>query len=621
MSLASRVWEKSLKDLENSLRHLDREFNLMSRALDVIVEFDRSVFRSIFQADFNLDSLLEEMLKELRDLAQADYAQILLRRGSVLYIAHSTHAEDKGKSFPIDQCVCGLTIEKGTISSGDVQRDFGERYQWVLGRDDPNQKRMISEVAVPIYAPPLNGGDAKESIVAGVINIESPSRDAFSDSSRIKLVEAFSVQAGSALNNARVHAGLALTLRLTEDAQAPGRQPADILRNTLEQLSVLFQEGVVIQFLVYDESSRSLTIRSSTVKDTEGVSVLVEDSFSGLVIKENRPVCSNDVHRDHPGLFKDTVGDTVKDDGLRPTQSELAVPIRDDRNQVIGVLNVESPEKDAFSKYDEYLLTIIASNARVWARIYKSKSVLALEKLATVGNVAGHMLHTLRNGLLPLDLIADEVEKIAGGCDPSAREKLAAQVKWLRSITPSIGDSFDKLQDMYARDRIPEGGVNVNEVARQVAKEIISRGDIRLTWELEEGMPNLRISGSIYYVFWNLLSNAQRAISEGQAGEITVGTRTVYGEYTKQLEAYELYVRDTGRGMTDEQREQSLQLEYTSRDGRRVGYGLWWVDTFVQRWEGKMEIESAVGAGTNVNIWLPLTPEGVAAPLMEEDQQ
>ncbi|HEV7681302.1 MAG TPA: GAF domain-containing protein [Pyrinomonadaceae bacterium] len=602
----SRKWEQSLKDLED-------EFRRLVKALDLIVDLDRR----IFQTSFDRDSLLEEMLKGLRNLIGAEYAQILLRRGSELIIVHSTQPSDKGRVFKIEECVCGVALaERRTVASGNVELDYPTRYQWILGRGDDGDHKMVSEIAVPIYAHIEDDtAGADNDLIAGVINIESPIENAF-HWSQIELVEKFALQAGAAINNARLNTGLALTVKLAENIQTLSQQPAEALRSTLEQLSVLFQEGAVVQFLIYDRASDSLIIESSTLQGTEGNSVLVSDSFSGLVIKNNGPVRSNHVTRDYPQLFKDTVGDA----GYLPTQSELAVPIKED-GRIIGILNVESSEKDAFSRYDEYMLTVIASTASVWTRIHKSKSLLALEKMATVGNIAGHLIHTLNSGLLPLELIAKNLQQISAGQDEGIQAQLQVQIDWLMSVAPSVDESINKLQDMYVRARELHEDVNVNQLARQVVKDLVTREDIQIHWELDPQMPNLRISPGIYHVFWNLVSNAQAAIKADQPGELTIGTRIVYGRYTNQIEAYELWVRDNGKGISEDMLEHIFRLDYSSKEGRITGYGLWWVDTFVDRWEGKRTVESEVGRGTTMRIWFPLTSEGVAAQVEQEDKE
>jgi signal transduction histidine kinase len=283
--------------------------------------------------------------------------------------------------------------------------------------------------------------------------------------------------------------------------------------------------------------------------------------------------------------------------------------------RIIGVLNVESPEKDAFSKYDEYMLSVIASNASLWTRIYKSKSILALEKMATVGNVASHLIHTLNNNLISINDIADRVDEISAAADAAVRDRLVEQTRSLREVAPSVLNSIGKLNDMYKRALEPNQSVNVNDEARKVVRELVTREDITVRWDLDPEMPTLHISGGIYHIFWNLISNARQAIPDTRAGEIAVGTRVVYGQYTRQMEGFEMYVSDTGVGVPPDKLERIFMLDYSSKSGRRTGYGLWWVDTFVTRWGGKIYVESEVGKGTTVRIWFPLTHEGVAPPM------
>jgi signal transduction histidine kinase len=584
MSAIPRKWEQSLKELEN-------EFRRLVQALDLIVELDRRIFHTTF----DLSTLLEEMLKGLRDLVVADYAQILLRRGHSLTIVHSTQPEDKGREFMIKNCVCGIAVEeRRTVSSGNVERDFPDRYQWILGRDERN--RMISEVVVPIYTPP------PDEIVAGVINIESPNPDSFSDS-QIEIIEKFALQAGAAISTSRINTGLALTIELAEHIQNLSQEPNVALRTILKHLCELFQEGVIIQFLTHDRASKSLIIESSTASSTEGKGVLIDDSFSGLVILRGTAVRSNDVRRDYPELFKDTIGDA----GYEPTQSELAVPIKED-GRIVGVLNVESPQKDAFSNYDEYMLTLVASNASLWTRIYQLKHVLALEKMATVGNVVGHLIHTLNSGLLPLGKIANNLQQIIDADDSAIKDKIKVQIDWLRSIAPSTSKSINKLRDRYIRAQVIDE-ININEIAREVVAELATREEIIINWSLDENIPELRFSPGIYDVIWNLVSNSQAAIKEGQEGEITISTKIIYGQYTKQIEAFELCVKDNGEGIPEDKLEQIFLLGYSSREGVGTGYGMWWLQTFIDRYEGKIEIKSKVGEGTNIRLWFPLTPE------------
>jgi len=278
-------WERSLKDLED-------EFRRLLQAMNLIVDLDRQMFLR----SFDLNNLLTEMITGLKELTKANHAQILLRRGSMLEIVHSTQEEDKGKQFRIDKCFCGMAVEdRKTVASGDVENEYPDRYQWVLGKNQEN--RMASEVAVPIRTPP------PEQVIAGVLNIESPDKNAFSEN-EIEMVEKFAQQASVAIHNVRVHDGLVLTLDLAELVHLGRLEPNEGLRKTLEKLAAFFEDDVIVQYLTFDKDANTLTIKSSNAADTEGLRLLVEESFSGLVIKERKVIRSNDVIAEHPQIFK-----------------------------------------------------------------------------------------------------------------------------------------------------------------------------------------------------------------------------------------------------------------------------------------------------------------------------
>jgi len=585
-------WERSLKDLED-------EFRRLLQAMNLIVDLDRQMFLR----SFDLNNLLTEMITGLKELTKANHAQILLRRGSMLEIVHSTQEEDKGKQFRIDKCFCGMAVEdRKTVASGDVENEYPDRYQWVLGKNQEN--RMASEVAVPIRTPP------PEQVIAGVLNIESPDKNAFSEN-EIEMVEKFAQQASVAIHNVRVHDGLVLTLDLAELVHLGRLEPNEGLRKTLEKLAAFFEDDVIVQYLTFDKDANTLTIKSSNAADTEGLRLLVEESFSGLVIKERKVIRSNDVIAEHPQIFKDT----VRDAGGRSTQSELAAPILLQDRDIIGVLNIESAQKGAFTVHDEYVLSQISKYAGLWERLeHQLKRTLALGKMATVGDVAGNMIHVLKNETARLGSTLKRLQEKRDAADPPL--PIDDEIEGIRSVSAAIIARADQLKQRYERARREPQPTDVNSLVRRVVAEIVTRPDIEVDFDdLDEHMPKLMISPGFEDVVWNIISNAQAAIPEEQEGRIKIATKVLYGKYTNQMEGFQIVFTDNGIGMSEEKQDEIGKLGFSSKEGEGSGYGMWWLDTFVERWQGKKTLHSEVGMGTEISLWFPLTPEGVAIGL------
>jgi CheY-like chemotaxis protein len=114
----------------------------------------------------------------------------------------------------------------------------------------------------------------------------------------------------------------------------------------------------------------------------------------------------------------------------------------------------------------------------------------------------------------------------------------------------------------------------------------------------------------------NLAVNARDAMDA--TGSLTIRTRnlTVESNAVGDIRAGEylcLDVSDTGCGMTPEVRERAFEPFFTTKEvGKGTGLGLSQIFGFAHQSGGEVGIESKVGKGTTVSIYLPRT-EAVAS--------
>jgi GAF domain-containing protein len=591
MTNETKRWQRTLRDL-------DREFRRVTEALEVILKIDRG----IFSTSPVLNDLFVQMLVGIQKLTKAEHAQILLLRGSVLEIVHSTQQADKGERFEVSDCVCGLAVEEGrTIAEPDVRKKYPGRYKAVLG----GGKGMLSEVVVPIRR------EAEERII-GVLNVEWPKRNGFHDVD-IDIVEQFALQAGAAMHSARLREALALTLDLGQMIHSMSHR--DAIRKTLEILADAFPMKVVIQFLLLSRDMQSLAIQASTEPATEGINVLVADSVSGVAVETKKAVRSDDVWKDFGERFKSTVADK----GGPRIVSELAVPILDVRG-VIGVLNVESPITGAFTDYDEYVLSLLA-NAGVWHRFRDSDRQRATAAMAAVGDVAGNLVHILTNSLLPVYGSCEELASLAAKDLSSTPLKQA-----IYGVLDSVYGFRDRVVDLrkrYERALAGNAPIRLNELLRHLAPTIVTRKDskandfIDVQYALDESIGELRLPPAIEDVIWNLLSNSNAAIPEEQRGFIRVSTKLHRGKYTGHAERLEITITDSGSGIPKKDQDEIYKLKF--KPGAH-GYGLWWIKSFVDRCDGAIELDSDAGRGATFTLRFPVTPEGEMVSLVDSKE-
>jgi len=121
----------------------------------------------------------------------------------------------------------------------------------------------------------------------------------------------------------------------------------------------------------------------------------------------------------------------------------------------------------------------------------------------------------------------------------------------------------------------------------------------------------------------NLAVNGRDAMPEG--GVLTVAAGTENLEHGHGLElppgAYlRLCVHDTGVGMDEATRRQATEPFFSTKGvGRGTGLGLSMVHGLAAQLGGALTLESELGSGTTIKIWLPLTDQAAAKPLAPTD--
>src|SRR3712207_2537685 len=113
----------------------------------------------------------------------------------------------------------------------------------------------------------------------------------------------------------------------------------------------------------------------------------------------------------------------------------------------------------------------------------------------------------------------------------------------------------------------------------------------------------------------NLIINARDAMPDGGTITISAGNRELRttGDFGLPPGDYVvLAVTDTGCGIAPEMLEQVMEPFFTTKEvGKGTGLGLSMVYGFVKQSGGAIRMDSTVGKGTRVEIWLPRAPEVV----------
>jgi len=103
--------------------------------------------------------------------------------------------------------------------------------------------------------------------------------------------------------------------------------------------------------------------------------------------------------------------------------------------------------------------------------------------------------------------------------------------------------------------------------------------------------------------FLNLLLNAAEAMPRG--GKLTVTSRKVVAEGGKPAQVV-VEFKDTGEGMTDEQRKRAFTSVLSTTKAKGTGIGLAIVGRIIETHRGGIRIKSRLKHGTGIVITLPV---------------
>jgi CheY-like chemotaxis protein len=151
---------------------------------------------------------------------------------------------------------------------------------------------------------------------------------------------------------------------------------------------------------------------------------------------------------------------------------------------------------------------------------------------------------------------------------------------------------------------------------------------IDLRVEIDERVRTLRIKGDstqMQQVILNLALNARDAMPRGGELRVTAELHDAalagHGQGTAEntTAGVRISVCDTGTGMSPDVLDRIYEPFYSTKPrGQGTGLGLAIVVGIVQSHHGRIEVQSEVGRGTCMHVWLPLArpdePEPLASP-------
>jgi len=269
-----------------------------------------------------------------------------------------------------------------------------------------------------------------------------------------------------------------------------------------------------------------------------------------------------------------------------------------------------SPVRDVSGKITHY----VAVKEDITKRKATEQQLRAAQRLEVIGQLTGGIAHDFNN---LLGIIVGNLELLSEteGLEEESRQ-LIADAKW---SAERGGQLTHQLLAFARRQRLHPEILDLNVVVAEMTG-LLRRllGEKIMIHEIfPDDLGRTKVDrGQLESALLNLVVNARDSMWKGGALTISLANVTLPSPSEPKLsdaaagEYVMVSVKDTGAGMTTEVASRIFEPFFTTKKvGQGSGLGLSMVYGFVRQSEGEIVVDSVLGAGTTVKIFLPRARE------------
>ena len=286
------------------------------------------------------------------------------------------------------------------------------------------------------------------------------------------------------------------------------------------------------------------------------------------------------------------------DDGDVVCVRQLHVPIRDENGAVTNVSAVARDVTDETRRQEMFLQT---------------------QKSEAIGKLTGGVAHDFNNILTAI--VGNLEMMIARSADRSVRARGESALE-----AAELGAELTRQLLSFARQRpLSPVGLDVAKTVRGASELLRASVGESIDLAIDGGETLWRTRADpaqLEAVLLNLVVNARDAMPDG--GSLTIGVANArldetYAKAHLEVEAGDyvcVSVSDSGTGMTPRTARRAIEPYFTTKEiGRGTGLGLSMAFGFATQSGGHLRIDSEVGRGTTVRLYLPREhADGTAKP-------
>ena len=517
---------------------------------------------------------------------------------------------------PVGQNLVGMRIAPGrgfvgeAIESGhplivnDVQNDP----RWFKGMDQSSGFITRALMVVPLRF--------QSRPIGAVEVINKRDGTPFNEGDQ-NLLTAFSGQAAVAIQNARL-------FTMTDQALAARVEELSVMQRIDRELNTALDVkrvmGITLDWAIKHTGAAAGSV--GMVGETD-IGIIATQGYNGemmpdTVLSLGKGILGQVVATGETRLVRDA--QAADSQRLPTTRVQLVIPIKSEQ-KVVGLVNLESPNAEAFTEEQVAFATRLVDHASVAitnARLYTEVQAANIAKSEFVSFVA-HELKT------PMTSIRGYTDLLAGSAVGPINDM---QKQFLGTIRGNVDRMATLVSDLADIARIESGRLRLepkstpfHAVIEDVVRTTQALIDVKkqtLIQETEPSLPNVTADYTrTVQVLTNLVSNAYKYTPEG--GEIVLRVAKEANRWdpanTAAPEVLHISVKDNGIGIAPEDQKKLFQKFFRAEDrmaremATGTGLGLNIVKNLVELQGGKIWFESEFRRGSTFHFTLPLAPE------------
>ena len=309
-------------------------------------------------------------------------------------------------------------------------------------------------------------------------------------------------------------------------------------------------------------------------------------------VKEKRTNLVNDIEQSQDYVFavNPETGQPYYEYAL--SKAELASPIIVD-GEAVGVLNIESTEKDAFTELDRQQLEILANhvataidriaNFEEVQRLGREQNRKLMEGFRSVSSMARH---DLRGPLSTIGIAAHILRQNPDNTD---------MFRIIESNLKHADNILKNWKELTLRGKITRLKMNVRSLVEETLRTMMIPDNVETEIEVPDDLVHLLDMRGMSRVLTNLFMNSMDAMPQG--GKLGI---TAYVDDGRLV----IEVSDTGVGIPEEHRDKIFTPFFTTK-ATGVGLGLAYIKETVEAHGGTVRYTVTPGEGTTFTIRIP----------------